>query len=124
MKKILLPMMALCAISMASCSTYSHTSTTVDVETQAVSHNNVELKVAQQKISYTLRPTGSVRKLGLKNVKAVAVAEALKEANNADVLLAPEYEVKYTTNLFGRQKVNYVTVTGYPATYVHFVPVK
>jgi predicted small secreted protein len=124
MKKILLPMIALCALSLASCSTISRTATTVDVETQAVSRNNAELKVAQQKINYTLRPTGAVRKLGVKNVKSVAVAEALKEANNADVLVAPQYEIKYSTNIFGKTKVKYVTVTGYPATYVHFTPVQ
>ena len=104
-----------------SCSTLRKSSATVlDVETSIKSHNNAELVVSDQKISYTYLPTKADRKACLKHVKTNAVAAALKENNNADVLVHKQDEVVYRVNMFGVKKIKSVTVTGYPAVYRNF----
>lgn len=109
------------ATMVTSCSTLRKSSATVlDVETSIKSHNNAELVVSDQKISYTYVPTKADRKAGLKHVKTNAVAAALKENNNADVLVHKQDEVVYRVNMFGVKKIKSVTVTGYPAVYRNF----
>ena len=65
-----------------------------------------------------------MRRCGQKAVIATAVAEALKANGNADVLVGFQYEIKKTRNFFGRNNIKYVTVEGYPATYVNVTPLK
>lgn len=115
---------ALTIVAMSSCSSIRHTSTTVDVDTQVVSTATADLQVSPTKISYTLKPSSAVKRTGEKNVIKTAVAEALKANGNADVLVGFQYEIKRTRNIFGCSKIKYVTVEGYPATYVNFQNVK
>ena len=75
--------------------------------------------VSDNKISYTLYPTRAIRKGGVNNIINVAVAEAL-EANDADVLVAPEYTIVSKRNFFFRTKVKEITVTGFPAKIKNF----
>ena len=79
------------ALCMASCTTVTKTAGSVDVAND----------------------------IGLANVKAAAVAEALKQNGGADVLVDPQYETRTRRGLFGK-KIKYVTVTGYPAKYKKF----
>lgn len=115
---------AIIAVGACSCSSVRHTSTTVPVQTEVTSVSTADLKVSQQKISYTLKPSKAVRRCGTKAVISTAVAEALKANGNADVLVGMQYEIKKTKNFFGVNNIKYVTVTGYPATYVNVTPVK
>lgn len=124
-KPVLLLAAATCLLMGAtSCSTVTRTSSTVPVETVVTSTSTADLKVSQQKISYTYRPSKAVRRGGDKNVVKTAVYEALKANGNADVLVGTQYEMKKTRNFFGRKSVKYVTVEGYPATYVNIQPAK
>lgn len=119
MKKLCVALVALSALLISSCSTVKRTATTEKVDNDLSARNNAELVVSPTKITYTFKPGKAVRRGGEKNVKTTAVAEALKANGNADVLVAPQYEVKKTRGLFGT-KIKYVTVTGYPATYKAF----
>lgn len=107
-----------------SCSTITHTSQAVPVQTEVQSVSSADLVVSPNKISYTFRPSKAVRRGGDKNVVRMAVAQALKENNNADVLVGMQYEMKKKRNIFGVSSVKYVIVEGYPATYKNFNPVK
>lgn len=122
MKKLLLSAAVVAMLGLASCSTINQSSAVVPVLTEVVSQSTVDLKVAPQKIQYTLNPSKAVRKGGDQNVINTAVAEALKANGNADVLVGMQYKIKRTRNLFGVTKIKYVTVEGYPATYVNFTP--
>lgn len=124
MKKIVTFTVAVCMLLLASCSSIKHTSTTIPVSTEVVSQSTADLKVSQQKISYTYKPTAAVRRTHDSGVISTAVAEALKANGNADVLVGFQYEIKKTRNFFGRNKIKYVTVEGYPATYVNINAVK
>lgn len=119
MKKIIF-ILAIAA-SFTSCSVVRHsTAATQDVNTSITSRNAVELDVAEQKISYTYRPTRQDRKAGIKHVVNNAVAAALRENGDADVLVQKQQEVVYRVNMFGARKIKTVTVTGYPAVYKNF----
>lgn len=123
MKKTLIMFVAVAALGLASCSSVRHTATTVAVETDIVSANVADLSVAPDKISYTLYPTGAMKRCGEKAVIKTAVAEALKANGNADVLVGFQYEIKKTCNIFGKTSIKYVTVEGYPGTYTSVRPV-
>lgn len=107
------------ALCMASCTTVTKTAGSVDVANDLKSKTEAELVVQDKRITYTLRPPKSIRRGGLANVKAAAVAEALKQNGGADVLVDPQYETRTRRGLFGK-KIKYVTVTGYPAKYKKF----
>lgn len=106
---------------LSSCSVVRHsTATTQDVKTAITSLNTAELEVSDQKISYTYTPSKQDRKAGIKHVVNNAVAAALRENGNADVLVQKQQEVVYRVNMFGVRKIKTVTVTGYPAVYKNF----
>lgn len=116
MKKQLLFVAAAATLMLSSCSTITHTATTEAVNTEVFNRSNANLDVASQKITYTFTPDASHRRAGKKAVIRAAVAKALEANGNADVLVAPQYEVKETRGLFST-KIKYVTVKGYPAKY-------
>lgn len=125
MKKYLyLALVVFASLGFASCSSIRHTSTTVPVETEVISRNTADLDVASKKISYTFIPSRAVKRTGEKAVIKTAVAEALKENGNADVLVGFQYEIKKTKNFFGKTSIKYIKVEGYPATYKNFQTVK
>lgn len=125
MKKYLyLSVVSLATLGLASCSSIKHTSTTVPVDTEVMSKTTADLNVSSNKISYTFRPSKAVRRTGEKAVIKTAVAEALKENGNADVLVGFQYEMKKTKNFFGKTNIKYITVEGYPATYSNFKNLK
>lgn len=120
MKKHLI-LAAVVALTVSSCSTITHTASTEAVNTEVYNRSNADLKVSPNKITYTFTPNNTYRRAGEKAVLRAAVAKALEANGNADVLVAPQYEVKKTRGLFST-KVKYVTVTGYPASYTNVHP--
>lgn len=120
MKKNLL-VIAIAAISLCSCSTITHTATTETVSTELYNRSSADLTVSPNKISYTFTPNDTYRRAGVGGVKKAAIAKALEANGNADVLVAPEFEIKKTRGLF-TTKVKYVTVKGYPAKYTNVRP--
>ena len=121
MKKQVLFAAAAAVLTLSSCSTITHTATTESVDTEMFNRSNADLNVSSQKISFTYNPDASHRRAGKKAVIRAAVAKALEANGNADVLVAPQYEVKETRGLF-TTKIKYVTVKGYPATYKNVHP--
>jgi len=112
MKKYLF-LAAVAALTLSSCkTTITHTATTQSVDTEIINRSTADLDVRSTKITYTFTPTKSHNRAGEKAVIRAAVAKALEENGNADVLVAPQYEVK--KNFKG---VKYVIVKGYPAFY-------
>lgn len=124
MKKLFLCAAIVLALCATSCSSIKHTATTIPVETIVTSNATADLAVKPAKISFTYKPTAAVRRTGEKGVINTAVAEALKANGNADVLVGFQYEIKKTRNFFGRNRIKYVTVEGYPATYTNIKPAK
>lgn len=119
MKKILFVM--LIASMCTSCSVLrKSSSTSQNVESSLKSATIADLEVSKQKISYTYRPNKQDRKAGINHVVSNAVAAALKNSGNADVLIERQYEAIYKVRLLGGKKIKTVTVTGYPATYKNF----
>lgn len=120
-KKLLLALAAgLFILSGTSCTTSRRqTATTLDVATTATSNLTADLIVSPTKISFTYKPDKQVRRGGNKAIMAAAVAEALKQNGNADVLVQPEYEYRMK-----KRGIKEIKVTGYPAKYANFKNVK
>ncbi len=124
MKKTAILLSLAVALGLSSCSSVKHTAATAEVNTTVISRASADLQVSQKKISYTMRPTRPQRRCGEKAVIESAVAAALKENGNADVLVAMQYEIKKTKNFFGKKSIKYVLVEGYPATYTNITPLE
>lgn len=120
-KSILYGVVAAAALSFSSCSTISHTATTMAVDASLTDVTTADLQVSDQVISYTFTPSAVYRRAGEKSVKAAAVAKALEANGGGDVLVAPQFEVKKYRGLFST-KITSVTVKGHPATYKNFHP--
>lgn len=119
MKKILFAASVL-LVTLSSCTTIKKTATTIDVSNRIESVSDVDLEISSKRISYTYYSTPRVRRGGKQNVYNAAVAEALQNNDNADVLVAPEYEAVIRQKLFGGKKIKRVLVKGYPAKYKEF----
>ena len=88
------------------------------MDTELVNRSTADLKVSDRKITYTFTPTSAHRRAGMKSMKAAAVAKALEADGDADVLVAPQFEIKKTRGLF-LTKVKYITVKGYAGKYTN-----
>jgi len=114
MKKLLL-FSTLIAL-LTSCSVMkTSTSKTLDIYGAGVVQNPVlvDLEVSEKKVTGSSEGYSS----NLETIKQDAIAEALK-SSNADVLVEPKFE---TETSGGKTKA---TVTGFPATYKNFRPLK
>ena len=114
MKKILLLIAA--AAAMAACSAPTklvNTATyTKPIEVvQPATALMADLEVSPEKITYFMIPSKTVIMGGEENVIRTAVREALLANGNADVLIAPQYEIKIKGFTIE------VNVSGYPAKY-------
>lgn len=109
---------AFAAMMLASCTTSTQTASEKPVSTVVLSTTTAELKVGQ-KITYTYKPTAAVAKGGMRNIKATAIAEALKANGGGDVLVESQEATVIRKGLFGK-KVKSITVTGYVGTYTNF----
>lgn len=110
--------LAMLTVVMSSCALQRATTSCRSFASQTLSEIPVvaDLEVGE-KISYTYRPETSMRKrLSKQELIDNAVAEALRENGNADVLLQPQFVFYYVE----AQKYRRVTVTGFPAKYVDF----
>lgn len=114
MKKVFLA--AIAVIALSSCSTISHTSSTEDINTAIYNRSSADLVVSDKLITYKFEPNDTYRRAGDKAVLRAAVAKALEQNGNADILVAPQFEVKKKRGLFS-SKIQYVTVKGHPASY-------
>lgn len=103
-----------CAVRVFNSSTSSNFINQPSISTSVIA----DLDVSPKKITYVYFPTKAVQKTVYKNVISTAVREALKANGNADVLVSPEYQVKYEG--LSKRKVSMVEVSGYPANYVNF----
>lgn len=125
MKKLLIALITVCAVVLSSCKSHenmgsSSTYVTMSTPTVLSSATMTDLDV-KEKISYKYVPTKAVERGGLKNVVSTAVSEALKANDNADVLVALQYEVKYFSKGLSN-KIEYIIIKGYPAKYTNFKP--
>ena len=119
MKKTVL-FAAAVVLSLASCTKVKKSATTMEVSSNVTATTHADLDVASSRISYSFRPTAKERRGGKQNCINAAIREALKQHGNADVLLAPQYEVVTFNGLIRRGVVKEVIVSGYPATYKNF----
>lgn len=119
MKKLILAV-GVAAFALTSCTSVQKTATAVDVANALNSYNEVDLDVQGSRITYTFRTTKVERRGGRANCVNTAVREALKANGNADVLVAPEYDLRFRKGLFSGKKLQEVTVYGYPAKYKNF----
>lgn len=116
MKKLFF--VAVAALCFTSCSTSLKSASEHPVTTSVVAAATADLTIGP-KITYTYEPSASVRRGGFNNVKAAAIAEALKANGGGDVLIESQEAVVIRKGLFG-SKVRSVTVTGYVGTYSNF----
>lgn len=115
MKKLSLFAAAALALAATSCSSVSNTATVQNVNSKIVSTTSADLTVGPR-ATFTLTPTKAQQKAGERSVKAAAVSALLSANGNADVLVAPEFEIKRK----GMGKIKYVKVSGRPASYKDF----
>ncbi|MCD7721669.1 MAG: hypothetical protein LUI09_05510 [Prevotellaceae bacterium] len=118
MKKAILLGCVLAAV-VTSCTTTKKTASTGSVTTVMASAVITDLDVSNQKISYTYRPTWSVRRGGKPNCIRAAINEALEANGGGDVLVETQEAVVSRTVL---RWIKTVTVTGYPAKYKNYRP--
>ena len=117
MKKLLVLIGAVCALS--SCQTIKSTATHKAVDIQPIGALIADLEVSPNRISYTMTPHRRVRRGGFENVKSTAIREALQNNGGGDVLVGLEVQTKTTGFIFFRW-IKSVTVSGYPAKYKNF----
>lgn len=116
MKNVVIAAACVAALSLASCSTVSHTAHTEDVATELMNRSTADLNVADRLITYKFVPTSAHQRAGMKSMKAAAVSEALAKDGDADVLVAPQFEIKQTRGLF-TTNVKYIIVKGHAGKY-------
>lgn len=104
---------------LSSCTTLTKTARTASTTTSLQSTTVADLKVADERITYTMAPSKEIRRGGLSNIKQAAEQEALTKNGNADVLLEPQYVISKRKGLFG-SKITSITVSGRPAYYTNF----
>lgn len=115
MKKFFL--VALAAISLASCTTTTKTARVESIPYTMFNANVADLQVADR-VTYTYTPDKAVRRAGLPNCKMAAISKVLSDNGNADLLVEPQFVVSKRTNFWGT-KITSVTVSGRPAKYVN-----
>lgn len=118
MKKSL-GLLVLSVILLTSCQTMVKTARTADMPSSLKSVTVADLKVADQRITYTMSPDKQTRRGGLNNIQKTAEHEALKNNGNADVLLDLIYVISKRKGLFG-SKITSITVSGRPAYYTNY----
>lgn len=117
MKKSVLLVLAVAAMSFSSCKTLLSTATTEDAKALFLPTVTIaDVEVSSEKLTYLYVPTKMVAKGGRKNIISTAVREALQSAGDYDVLIGKETQIK--CGLYGR--VRSVLVTGFPGKYVNF----
>lgn len=120
MKKLFI--IAIAAMALTSCVTTTKTARTESVPYSMYNATVADLKVASQRVVYTMTPSAEVVRGGVENCKRAAIMEALTQNGNADLMLEPEFVIEHQKGPFGIfiNKVTSVTVSGRPAFYTNF----
>ncbi len=105
---------------LSSCVTTTKTARIVETKSSINNATVADLRVADQRVTYTMIPSKEVQRAGLDNVKQAALQEALTKNGNADVMVEPEYVISMKKNFMSGKKVTSITVTGRPAYYENF----
>ena len=116
MKKYLLLVGAV--VAFASCTSISKTARTENIPYAMYNANVADLEVGDR-VSYTMTPSKSIRRVGDDNVKKAAIQEVLVQNGNADLLVEPQFVISKRKGMFGT-KITSITVTGRPAKYKNF----
>ena len=117
MKKILFIIVVVATtFCFSSCSTLKNSATYSKTSINPVTAVMADVEVSPKKITHTYIPSKHVLKGGLENVISSAVKEALEVHGSGDVLVALETQIKYKS----LNKIESVTVSGYPAKYTNF----
>ena len=112
--------MALAAVVLlSSCITTTKTARTAQTSTSIKNATVADLRVTDQRITYTMSPSKAIQRAGLSNVKQAAIQEALTKHGNADVMVDPEFVIEQERSLFGSH-ITSITVSGRPAYYQNF----
>lgn len=112
--------MALAAVVLlSSCITTTKTARTAQTSTSIKNATVADLRVTDQRITYTMSPSKAIQRAGLSNVKQAAIQEALTKHGNADVMVEPEFVIEQERSLFGSH-ITSITVSGRPAYYQNF----
>ena len=115
MKKLFLFCVVAGALTLASCSSISHTAYSDAVNTELYNRTYADLNVSDNVITYKFIPTKAHERAGIKSLKAAAIDKALEANGQGDLLVNPRFEIKKTMS-----GIQYVIVTGHPATYKNF----
>ncbi|MBP3354686.1 MAG: hypothetical protein J6L02_08570 [Bacteroidales bacterium] len=118
MKKIFLSVAVLTLLA-TSCTITKKSATTAKMPTNLHSSMIADLDVSDERITYTMNPSMSIRKGGIANVKNAVRQEALSKYGNADVLVNEEFSISSRRGIFWT-KIKSITVTGRPAKYINF----
>lgn len=119
MKKILFFVLAAALFASCSYSRILSTTRTLDYK----EHNPItvtdiiaDLEVSEVKVNYLYIPTRPVNNAGYQNVIRTAIREALIANGNADVFVGLDTQIKVNSD----NKIETITVSGYPAKYINF----
>ncbi len=107
-------------VLLSSCVTTTKTARTAETSSSIKNATVADLKVAEQRITYTMSPSKEIQRAGLSNVKQAAIQEALTKNGNADVMVEPEFVISMKNNFIFGKEVTSITVTGRPAYYKNF----
>ena len=109
----------LSALLLSSCVTTTKTARTLATSASIKNATVADLRVTDNRVTYTMSPSKAIQRAGLNNVKQAAIQEALTKNGNADVMVEPEFVIEKERTLFG-SRINSITVTGRPAYYQNF----
>ena len=104
---------------MTSCAskTTTTTSTSRQVAGTVITATFADLKVSPKKVTHKYYPTKEITRGGSDNVVNSAIQDALEKNGGGDVLVEKQVTMSYDGGV-----IDYVIVSGYPATYTNFRP--
>lgn len=109
----------LSVLMLSSCITTTKTARTATTSASIKNATVADLRVTDNRVTYTMSPSKAIQRAGLNNVKQAAIQEALTKNGNADVMVEPEFVIEKVRTLFGSH-ISSITVTGRPAYYQNF----
>lgn len=120
MKKSSLLILSAIALMATSCATISKTASTDRPREIIRTAVTADLDVSDKKITFKYEPSKSVRRGGNQNVINTAIAEALRNNGDGDVLVQMEYTTQCKGSSLGISPIRMIVVSGYPAKYKNF----
>ena len=116
MKKLVLFVFAVAMLASCAVQQQNTKARLSEVQTSIVAPVVADLEISQTKITYTYNPTSAeIRKTDLNTIINNAIAWALEENGNADVLVNASCRTTYSGD-----KLKTIIITGYPATVKEF----